>query len=181
MVSSILYELPFGKGKRFANRGGIVNQVIGGWQLGTITTIQSGRPLNMQAGFDVSGTYKYGEVRMSATGQDPYAANQNANQWFNPAGFTLPAPGTYGNISRNRLLGPTTTNVDFSTLKNFRIREGHDLQFRFEAFNLPNHPQLGDPNLVWGSRDATKPGPTFGLIRSTGTMRQLQFALKYVF
>ena len=66
-------------------------------------------------------------------------------------------------------------------MKNFRIREGHDLQFRFEAFNFPNHPNLGDPTLSWGSRDPAKPGPSFGQIRSTGTMRQLQFALKYVF
>jgi len=55
------------------------------------------------------------------------------------------------------------------------------LQFRFEAFNFPNHPNLGDPTISWGSRDPAKPGPNFGLIRGTGTMRQLQFALKYVF
>jgi hypothetical protein len=180
-VTSVLYELPFGKGKALANRGGIVNQIAGGWQVGSIVTLQSGRPLNMQAGYDVSGTYKYGEVRLSATGQDPYASSQSANQWFNPAGFTLPAAGTYGNITRNRLIGPSTASWDFSTLKNFPIHEGHDLQFRFEAFNFPNHPNLGDPNLSWGSRDPAKPGPTFGVIRSTGTMRQMQLALKYVF
>lgn len=180
-VTSILYELPFGKGKPLANMGGIVNQIVGGWQVGSIVTLQSGRPLNMQSGFDVSGTYKYGEVRLSATGSDPYASNQNANGWFNPTGFTLPAAGTYGNITRNRLIGPATASWDFSTLKNFPIREGHSVQFRFEAFNFPNHPNLGDPNLSWGSRDPAKPGPNFGLIRSTGTMRQMQFALKYVF
>jgi hypothetical protein len=181
MVTSIMYELPFGKGKPLANHGGVVNQIVGGWQLGTITTIQSGRPLNMQAGFDVSGTNHYGEIRLSATGQDPYAASQNSNGWFNPAGFTLSALGTYGNLSRNRLMGPSTASIDFSTLKNFPIREGHQLQFRFEAFNFPNHPRLGDPTISWGSRDAAKPGPNFGLIRGTQAMRQLQFALKYVF
>ncbi len=181
MVTSILYELPFGKGKPLANYGGVVNQVVGGWQLGSIVTIQSGRPLNMQSGFDISGTYNYGEVRLSATGQDPYAANQSANGWFNAAGFTLPSPGGFGNITRNRLMGPTTTSWDFSTMKNFPIMEGRYLQFRFEAFNFPNHPRLGDPNLSWGSRDPAKPGPSFGLIRGAGTMRQLQFALKLVF
>ena len=55
-VTSVLYELPFGKGKRLADRGGVVNQVVGGWQISSIVTIQSGRPLNMQAGYDVSGT-----------------------------------------------------------------------------------------------------------------------------
>ncbi len=180
MVTSILYELPFGKGKPLADMGGIVNQVVGGWQIGSIITAQSGRPLNMQSGFDVSGTNNYGEVRLSATGQDPYAATQTSEQWFNPAGFVLPDPGTFGNITRNRLLGPSTIGWDFSTLKNFPIREGHDLQFRFEAFNFPNHPNLGDPTISWGSRNPT-PGPNFGKIRGTGTMRQLQFALKYVF
>jgi hypothetical protein len=181
MVTSIMYELPFGKGKPLANQGGVVNQIVGGWQLGAIATIQSGRPLNMQAGYDVSGTNHYGEIRLSATGQDPYAASPGSNGWFNPAGFTLSAPGTYGNMSRNRLMGPSTTAIDFSTLKNFYIREGHQLQFRFEAFNFPNHPRLSDPTISWGSRDPAKSGPTFGLIRGTGTMRQLQFALKYVF
>jgi hypothetical protein len=180
MVTSILYELPFGKGKPLADMGVVVNQIVGGWQIGSIITAQSGRPLNMQAGFDVSGTYNYGEVRLSATGEDPYAATQTADQWFNPAGFGLPDPGTFGNVTRNRLLGPSTVGWDFSTLKNFPIREGHELQFRFEAFNFPNHPNLGDPNIVWGSRNPT-PGPNFGKIRSAGTMRQLQMALKYVF
>ena len=180
-VSSILYELPFGKGKPWLNNNAIVNQILGGWQVGSIITLQSGRPLNMQAGFDISGTYKYGEVRLSATGQEVYAANKSANGWFNAAGFTLPQAGGYGNISRNRLIGPSTAGWDFSTLKNFPIIEGHALQFRFEAFNFPNHPNLGDPTLSWGSRDPLKPGPNFGLIRSTGTMRQMQFALKYVF
>lgn len=180
MVTSILYELPFGRGKTFADMGGVVNQIIGGWQIGSIITVQSGRPLNMQAGFDVSGTYNYGEVRLSATGENPYAAKRTSEQWFNPAGFRLPDPGGFGDISRNRLIGPSSFSWDFSTLKNFPILEGHDLQFRFEAFNFPNHPNLGSPNLVWGSRNPT-PGPNFGKIRSTGTMRQLQFALKYVF
>jgi len=179
-VTSVLYELPFGKGQRFANQGGVVNQLIGGWQIASIITLQSGRPLNMQAGYDVSGTNHYGEIRLSATGKDPYAQNQTANQWFNPAGFMLPAPGTFGNVSRNRMIGPSTATWDFSTLKNFPIKEGINLQFRFEAFNFPNHPRLGDPNLSWGSREAT-PGPNFGVIRSAGTMRQLQGGLKLVF
>jgi hypothetical protein len=180
-VTSVMYELPFGKGKPMLNRGGVVNQIVGGWQAGSIVTLQSGRPLNMQAGYDVSGTYKYGEVRLSATGQDPYASSQTANHWFNPSGFTLPAAGKYGSITRNRLVGPSTEGWDFSVLKNFPIYERHELQFRFEAFNFPNHPNLGDPNLSWGSRDPAAPGPSFGVIRSTGTMRQMQFALKYLF
>jgi len=184
-VTSLLYELPFGKGRRYANRGGIVDGIIGGWQIGSIFTIQSGRPLNMTAsGFNSSNTNKYGEVRQSSKGMDPYlpAGERNANQWFNKAALG-PAPlYEFGNISRNRLMGPTTFQWDFSTHKNFRIMEGHELQFRFEAFNFPNHPSLGNPNTEWGSRDPVNPGPTFGTIRSTAyRMRELQFALKYSF
>jgi hypothetical protein len=65
-------------------------------------------------------------------------------------------------------------------LKNFRIMEGHRLQFRFEAFNFPNHPNWGSPGSSWG-RNAATPDVGFGRIRGTGTMRQLQFGLKYVF
>ena len=64
---------------------------------------------------------------------------------------------------------------DFSTHKDFRIKEGHELQFRLEAFNVLNHP-------VWGLPNATFSSPKFGRITSTnGTMRQMQFALKYTF
>ena len=159
-VTSIMYELPFGKGKPLANQGGVVNQIVGGWQIGSIITIQSGRPLNMQAGYDVSGTNHYGEIRLSATGQDPYAANQTANRWFNPAGFTLLGAGHLRQHEPQPAdRAQSTIAWDFSTLKNFPIRKVTNLQFRFEAFNFPNHPRLGDPTISWGSRDAAKPGP----------------------
>jgi hypothetical protein len=182
-VTSVLYELPFGKGKPKMSDNAFLDAVFGGWQLGSIVTIQSGRPLNTQSGFDISGTYKYGEVRLSSNGQSRYLPDgqRRSNQWLNKAALTLPNPGGYGNISRNRLMGPTTFQWDFSTMKNFRIMEGHELQFRFEAFNFPNHPNFGDPNLSWGSHDPAASGPNFGLIRGAGTMREMQLALKYIF
>jgi hypothetical protein len=72
-------------------------------------------------------------------------------------------------------VGPGLTDWDFSTLKNFRITESHALQFRFEAFNILNHPNWGFPNSTFTSA-------SFGQITTTRiAMRQLQFALKYVF
>jgi hypothetical protein len=182
-VTSVLYELPFGKGKPMANMGGLVNQIVGGWQLSSGIATQSGRPLNLQPGWDIPGTGLYGENRLNATGQDAYLpkGQRSSNQWFNVNAFVPPSPGNFGNMTRNRLMGPSTISWDFSTLKNFPIREGHQVQFRFEAFNFPNHPNLGNPNINWGSRDPAKPGPNFGTIRSMGTMRELQFALKFVF
>ena len=188
-VASVLYELPFGAGKRFANQGGVANQVVGGWQLSSIWTTQSGLPMNLQSGYDAVNQSGYGEIRPNATGQDPYlpSGQRSTAQWFNIAAFAPPAPGTYGNLSRNRLMGPTNTFWDLALLKNFRIREGHTLQFRFEGFNAANHVPLGLPNLNWGGNRAT-PTPSFGTITAPsgpGTnpnkMRQLQLALKYNF
>jgi hypothetical protein len=83
--------------------------------------------------------------------------------------------GTLGNVGRNTLIGPGIINLDFATSKDFRIREGHHLEFRFEAFNIPNHPNWGIPNTNIVSSG-------FGTITSTATdMRELQLALKYIF
>jgi len=88
----------------------------------------------------------------------------------------LQAPGTLGNAGRNTLVGPGMVSWDFSTHKDFRIREGQTLQFRWEVFNMPNHPVWSNPNA-----NANNSG-TFGVIGGTRTnMRNMQFALKYVF
>ena len=106
---------------------------------------------------------------------------RNTEAWLDRNAFFYTAPGTFGNIARNRLIGPSQLAWDFSVLKNFFITETHRLQFRFEAFNFANHPILGNPGASWGS-NAANPIPAFGRIRSTvGTMRQIQFGLKYIF
>ncbi|MGH9660720.1 MAG: hypothetical protein ACRD96_19375, partial [Bryobacteraceae bacterium] len=107
---------------------------------------------------------------------------RNTERWLNRASFFYTAPGTFGNIARNRLIGPSQFLWDFSTLKNFPLPfEGHRLQFRFEAFNFINHPVLGNPGAAWGS-NANTPVPDFGRIRTTAvSMRQIQFSLKYIF
>lgn len=183
-VLSTLYELPFGKGKPFLNRGGVLNQLVGGWQVGSLVTWQSGRTLNTNAGSDIPGTGGFGEPRLNASGVTPnLAADQRTtNTWFNPAAFSLPSPGMFGNMSRNRLIGPAVITWDFSAFKSFSVREQQRLEFRFESFNFANHPNWGDPNMNWGSTSPTRPGSNFLTITSTATsMRQLQLALKYLF
>jgi hypothetical protein len=192
-VASILYDLPVGKGKSFLNRGGFLNQLVGGWQTSTIFTAQSGRPLYLFAGWDAAGQVIVGnQDRLNATGADPYAAQQSANQWFNVAAFSNLTAGQFGNVGRNILSGPGVWTMDFSAIKNFPITERQSLQLRFETFNTPNHPALGNPITSWGGSSPT-PAPNFGQIRDTVTggsfftpgtayqMRQLQFALKYIF
>jgi hypothetical protein len=98
--------------------------------------------------------------------------------------------GTYGNLSRNPLTGPGIFDVDFSTLKNFEFIERTSLRFRFEAFNILNHPNFGDPNItlsnsVLNSSGIPIPGSgAFGTIGSTRAgidMRELPFSLKLLF
>jgi len=187
-VTSLLYELPVGRGKRFLNRGGVLNQVVGGWQTSTILTASSGRPLYVYAGYDAAGQVIVGNLdRINATGLDPYLPSnkQRANQWFNLAAFSDVTPGQFGNLGRNALTGPGVWSWDFSAIKGFLIKERQSVQFRFETFNFPNHPALGNPITTYSS-------PYFGQIRDTVTggypsrgtandMRQLQFALKYLF
>ena len=176
MVSSVLYELPFGRGRRFLDRGGVVNAVLGGWELGSILTVQTGFPLTVVVGRDQSNTGA-GFDRPNATGEEVELPRdvRGPQRWFNTAAFTLPPFGTHGSVGRNTLIGPGLFQLDASLLKNFRLTESQTIQFRFEAFNAPNHPNWGNPNVSIIS-------PNFGTINGTRTnMRELQFGLKYIF
>jgi hypothetical protein len=95
--------------------------------------------------------------------------------WFSPTAYSTPAPYTYGNASRNSLLGPGRTNLDESIFKNFNIREQMTVQFRFEAFNVFNHPQFSYPNSTVGNAQV-------GQITSiVGNARNLQASLRFQF
>jgi hypothetical protein len=195
LVTSILYELPVGKGKPLLNRGGVINQLVGGWQTSVIFTAQNGRPLYPYSGWDAAGQIIGGNLnRLNATGLDPYLPSdkQGADQWFNLAGFSNLAAGQYGNMGRYILTSPGVWNLDFSVIKNFPVTERQSLQLRFEGFNILNHPALGIPNMNWGGNSPKPSNANFGQIRDfsgaagfqRGTafdMRQLQFALKYIF
>src|SRR6202040_1688615 len=109
-------------------------------------------------------------------GVNPVLPNHNQNGWYNPAAFSNPVAGTWGNCARNNLRGPKQVNFDFSALKDFRITERQALQFRMEMFNAPNHVEWGSPNAGWGSSNVAPPA-SFGQIRGTAaSMRQIQLA-----
>jgi hypothetical protein len=175
-VTSALYELPFGKGKTLLSRGGVVNAVVGGWQLSTILTLQAGTPNDVTSGID-AGNRGYNTIidRPNSTGVSAAVSDPTANRWFDKNQFLRVPAGTLGNAGRNTLIGPGIANWDASLFKTFAIREQQQLQFRFEAFNAANHPNFGLPTVVLTS-------PAFGAIRSTNTnMRNIQFGLKYIF
>jgi hypothetical protein len=183
-VASVLYVLPFGKGQRFLNRGGFVNQVVGGWQLSTITTLQSGGSVNTSS-WDSGGTnFISNATRLNCVaGVNPVLPNNNQNGWYNPAAFSNPVAGTFGNCGRNALRGPWLGNEDISIVKYFRFAETRTLEFRTEMFNAPNHVELNaGGQLSWGNGSNPAPSATFGRLTSTvNPMRQIQFALKFSF
>lgn len=175
-VTSGLWDLPVGKGKKVDIKNAFVDGVIGGWQLGSIVTVQTGFPITVSiGGTDRSGNGS-GYDRPNATGVTPFLANPVPSLWFDKAAFALQPAGTLGNAGRGTLVGPGFFTWDFSTHKSFLIHEGHSLQFRWEAFNIMNHPAWSDPSV--NANNAS----SFGVITGTRfNMRQMQLALKYVF
>ncbi len=176
-VASILYILPFGKGQHFLNHGGVVNQVVGGWQLSTITTLQSGMPIDTSS-WDSGGTnFVSNATRLNCVpGVNPVLPGNNQNAWFNPAAFTNTVAGTFGNCSRNDLRGPWLGNEDVSIVKYFHFTERKMLEFRTEMFNAPNHVLLSEGGqLSWGNGSSPTPAASFSKIQGTwASMRQIQ-------
>lgn len=169
-----VYEFPFGRNKKWGgNWNAFTNTVLGGWSGEGITRAQTGAPLNPRINQDranVGRTYQ----RPNATGLDPNNGPKIVEQYFNTAAFALPAPYTYGSSGAFVITAPGRYNWDVALQKDFRIHEGHIIQFRAESYNLPNSVSLGNPN-------ATFDGNQFGLVSSATAARQLQFALRYQF
>ncbi len=184
-VSSVLYELPFGKGKRYLNQA-VASAVLGGWELSSIVTISSGFPRTVSTGGALDrANIGRGADRPNTTGAPANLprGQRNPQRWFNTDAFVLEPAGTFGNVGRNTVIGPGILAWDFATLKNFRFTESKELQFRFEAFNFPNHPIWGDPDACGCFNAQTGlPSLSFGTITSTRRpMRELQFGLKFIF
>lgn len=185
-VTSVLYDIPVGKGRSMNIANPVANAVIGGWQVGSIVTLQTGFPINVTQSGDPSNTGGQFD-RPTATGASWMLDNPDPQRWYNPAAFTFNADGTFGNVGRNTVRSPGIFGWDFSALKNFDMpySEKHKVQFRFEAFNFPNHPNWNNPdtNINSGARNAqTGLGSNFGRITGTrGNMRNLQLGLRYTF
>jgi hypothetical protein len=177
MVNSGLYELPFGKGRRWLNRGGVSNVIFGGWEFGSLFNIQTGFPVTMTTGRDQSNTGAGFDRPNTVPGQTANLdrGERNADRWFNTAAFVVQPFGTFGNTGRNTIISPGIVQWDASLLKSFRFLENKSVQFRFETFNAANHPNLGSPN-------TSVINANYGRITGTRTnMRELQFGLKVIF
>jgi len=181
-TTSVIYDLPFGRGKRLgANWGGVANTIAGDWQINVIEKITSGFPVFIDASNNSSG------VNLTNNGNNlnrpnqicsAKASNPTISNWFNTQCFADAPGGELGNSPRAPVYGPDFVNTDFSVIKGFRLpwRDGMALDFRAEFFNIFNHPQFGLPG---GDADS---GTNFGIITSTvNNPRLIQFALKLKF
>jgi hypothetical protein len=185
MTSHWVYALPFGRGHRWL-RTGIWSRVLGGWETSGIWTARSGRMLTVTI------------ARSAAAVPDGNTSNQRPNivpgvpiyppggrsfsMWLNPAAFSIPPNGTWGNAGRAIATGPGLVQVDFALQKRIPVMEDKNLLVRLEAFNLLNRTQAANPGTV-----LTSPG-SFGFITNglnrtigTGTARQLQVAIRLNF
>jgi outer membrane receptor protein involved in Fe transport len=191
-----VWELPFGGGRRYlSDGGGVLGAIIGGWQASTVYTWQSGLPFTPSYR-DCNADRDTGWCRPDLVG-DWKPDRQTAEAWFITTplapdgrvtpltvnGQTLgpwgrPQRGTFGNVGRNALLGPSFSQLDLSLSKNFVVTEGFRAQFRAEAFNLANTVNLANPN---GCVDCPGTAARITNIFQLAVMRQWQFGLRLEF
>ena len=167
------YQLPFGKGQRWLSGDGAAPYLLGGWQVNTIATLQTGLPFTPTLNAAVANTGT--GSRPDRIGDGGTLADPTVDRWFDTSAFATPASFTFGNAGRNILYGPGRVNFDFSLFKDFPVNDRVKVQFRAEAFNIFNHPQFDLPNASIGTSVA-------GTISGTvGTPRDIQFGLRVVF
>ncbi|MCS7024144.1 MAG: carboxypeptidase-like regulatory domain-containing protein [Bryobacteraceae bacterium] len=171
-VTSLIYDLP-----TLSKANVLARQVFGGWQTSSILTFSTGNPVRVGTIGDTNNMGGEGNYP-DATGISPFLNAGTVDRFWNRDAFDITNPELrfrFGNTARNTLIGPGYRQWDFSLLKNFAMPwEGHKLQFRWEAFNFTNHPN-------WNFPSTDVRNVAFGVILSARDMRQMQFALKYLF
>lgn len=172
LVTSFVYNLPFGRGQRFlSSASGVTDALLGGWQINGIVMFQRGFPYGINA-LDLGGVLESFANRAHVVGDpEPDGFDRTISKWFNTDAFAQPAIGVYGNSGRKVLRGNGVNNWDLGAFKNIRLRESVTLQLRLESFNTWNHTQFLDPDNNLGSS-------LFGVIGSTRPGRINQVGAK---
>jgi hypothetical protein len=180
-----IWQLPFGHGQHFLNSG-LASNILGGWSLTGLATARTGTPINItvtrkSAAMPDGNTS--GQRPNYVQGQSIYAANQSIpTMWFNPAAFSTPANGTWGNLGRYIATGPRNYEIDTGLQKRFRVTERLALNFRAAAFNLLNNPQWSNPS---GNTSSSNFGKITSILNTgatgTGAPRRLEFMLRAEF
>jgi len=174
-VGFVTYEFPVGRGKKYLNQGGVANAVLGGWQVNTIVTKQTGSTIQLFASDQsLSGGQHTSRPDCIGDGRSGASNDPRTGLWLNPAAFATPASGEFGNCHVGAYHGPGNTNVDLSLFKSFPVHEAMHFEFRAEMFNAFNHANFSNPGSFFNQG--------FGVISSTiGDPREVQFALKFYF
>jgi hypothetical protein len=172
LVVSYIYELPFGRGKRFGSGASTpVDAVLGGWQVSGVSTFKDGFPLPIYAASNNTNSFG-GNQRPNQVG-NPHIQKPTINQWFNTNAFAQPAPFTFGNLPRYmpNLRAPGLNNWDLAIQKWWKWREKLRFQFRAEMYNAFNHTNFYAPDTTLGD-------PAFGKINGASPSRDVQLGLK---
>ncbi len=174
-TTSAVHELPFGKGRKYLNAGGPVDWVIGGWQLSSIFSIQSGGAFAVTVQGGGARVNTGSDQRPNRLRQGNLASSQRSiSRWFDTDAFVAAPLFTFGSEETRTLIMPGLANVDVNLKKAFTIREGIRLEYRAEFFNFFNRVNFGQPGSVLGT-------PAYGIIASSGPARVSQMSLKLVF
>jgi hypothetical protein len=199
-VNSALYELPFGHGRKWGNNmSSAADTVLGGWQIGGISVVRTGLPASCLVTSDAAVNIVGRETDYcnAIAGVNANNGPHTREQWWDITGFSFPSDSeVFGNAGRSTLRGPKFVTFDFTAQKTTKLTERVNLQFRFEAFNVLNHPVFGIPSPqldTYPNFDPTtrRPVPTaiengelgsvFGSIGHTAAdNRQLQFGMKFI-
>jgi Carboxypeptidase regulatory-like domain len=181
-VTSYVWQAP-----ALSSMNSFVRHTIGSWELSGIVSAQSGLPLTLYAGQDISqtgiGSDRAQQVSSQVYSKGVCATTTPCIQWLNPAAFTLPPTGTFGNVGKGEFRGPGFFNWDMGVFKNFPIKENLSVQFRGELFNAFNHTNLMTTNTGVSNQNpvTTRSGAGFGNILAANDPRIIQLALKVVF
>ena len=168
-----VYDLPLGRGRKFGggwNRA--ADMALGGWSIAGLTRVQSNAPVNIIVGQDRANVGR--SIQRPNVISDPNKGPRTPDKWFDTAAFVLQPIYTFGNSGAFTVESDKRHNWDISAQKDFRIREGHALEFRAEFFNLSNSVQMNDPERSFASS-------AFGQVTSATPARQIQFGLRYSF
>ena len=173
-VGSVIYDLPFGRGRRWGSAwNGIQDSMFGGWTLASITTLRSGLPFSATVRGNPANTNTTNRPNLLGDPNLP-GGQRTLDRWFDTDMLAPNEQYQFGNAARNILFSPDRRNWDFAVYKRFALTESKALQLRFEAFNFTNTPQFGNPNAEVGNRN-------LGRITGAGGQRNIQFGLKFIF
>lgn len=179
-VQSIVYDLPFGNGRRWVTSG-VGAAIVGGWRISSFMTIMSGLPLF----FTDSGT----SLQAPGNTQTPNLVAPvqilhgvgTKSPWFTTSSFAPPVGATFGNVGRNYLSGPNFFNLDAALSKSIRFTERYNLDLRLEAFGATNTPQFFFASNGGSAAGLTRNSSSFGQITSATGGRTLQLGVKFNF